>query len=101
MMLLVLANLAVALAQANKGYEITSNLTGLKEGSKVWMEMFGGDNGNKSTHTDSSYVKNGQFHISGVVPKGPRWYFLNIMRDNGWTGTIRLLINNGDHLTID
>ncbi len=54
------------------------------------------DDQNLSTK-DSGYVKNGEFHISGIVPEGPRMYFLHFDQH---MKTCRILIDNGERITI-
>ncbi len=49
--------------------------------------------------TDSTFVKNGEFHIEGSVPDGPRLYWLDLGRHHDGK-VIRLFINNNEKITI-
>jgi peroxiredoxin len=80
-----------------KGFEINGKLAGLKDGDVIVMKMavdkrpFG-----LWPHTDSAYVKNGEFHIKGNVPEGPRYYWMELPHDK----TCRLFIDNNETITI-
>jgi len=99
--------------QNAKGYTINGKINGLEEGEKVMM-LLNYYNGNPPEHffdqferRDSAYVKNGTFQIKGVVPDGPRQYYLEFDRHDGdskhgqkaFRG-IRLFIDNGEEISI-
>lgn len=84
------------LGQKPGGYEIIGRVAGLHEGEKVIMSLVVGDH--ISSQIDSGYVKNGEFHISGKVPEGPRMYFLDFNQHIG--KTCRILIDNGEKITV-
>lgn len=95
-------------AQKQNGYEITGHMEGLKEGEKVTMLLSYskgeiGEFFKRFQIRDSSYVKNGEFHLSGIVPEGPRQYYMEFDKHTG-IGTgyrgIRLYIDNGEHIVI-
>ena len=81
-----------------KGYEITGQLAGLKEGEKVTMQLYYGKGQYDFVDTDSAYVKDGKFFIKGNVPECPLLYFLDF--DQHRKKTIRVVIDNNDKLTI-
>jgi len=85
-----------SLAQNNEGYEITGSLEGLKEGQKViLMSLYYGSW--RMDHIDSAYVKNGAFHLTGVVPEGPREFMVAL---SGTGPNFHLILANGDKVTV-
>jgi len=99
---MIIASSQISLSQSQKGYEITGHLEGLRDGEKVRMLMFSSIRPNDFVARDSAYVKNGQFHITGYVPEGPRMYWLTFERDSKLNHAIcTLWINNDEHITIN
>lgn len=80
------------------GYEITGHIKGLKEGGKVQLKLF--YNG-VDVPQDSAYIKNGEFHINGIVPGGPRFYsvFADTYPERPFY--MRLFVDNNEHITIN
>src|SRR5258705_7008807 len=90
----------VSLAQSPNGYTIRGRLTGLDEGEKVLMTL-GDANGydrNKRVVCDSAFVRNGEFSLQGVVPDGPRMYWMDF--EKHMNKTMYLLIDKGENITI-
>ncbi len=89
------------LAQGKSGFEITGRLPGLKEGEKVLMTMFHGNGFTEFvdwTRTDSAIVKNGEFHLKGYIPEGPRWFYIYF--DKHPKPTLRIALDNNEVVTI-
>ena len=84
------------------GYTVTGHIRGLEEGEKVILILL---TYNTAERKDSAYVKNGEFHISGFVPEGPREYRVAFTRNlkefdvHEYRG-FSLAINNGEHITV-
>jgi peroxiredoxin len=92
---LVLITFIITESFAQKeGYTIHGTLPGLSEGSKVVMLLM---SGSKSTRTDSATVRNGEFFIKGIVPDGPRFYWLTFPEVER---SCRLFIDNEEHLEL-
>jgi peroxiredoxin len=77
------------------GYELHGYIGGLKEGEKVTMLLGHSGVEDLGNYSDSAVVKNGEFHIKGIVRKGPRQYFLLFH-----SKMVRLLIDNEQNITI-
>jgi peroxiredoxin len=95
-------------AQQNKGFEITGHLEGLTNGEVVRLRSFFNDSSN-STLLDSCKSINGEFHLKGITPDGPRLYIIgfrghsHLIPGSGKAigGIIMtLLIDNGEKITI-
>jgi peroxiredoxin len=84
-------------AQEKAGYQIRGEIKGLSDGEKVVMKLFGA--GWDNTNRDSSYVKNGRFHLTGHVPNGPRMYWMTFS-DMKHPGPCILFIDNNQSITI-
>src|SRR5258708_1378121 len=88
-----------------KEYEITGHIEGLKDGEKVTMEMATGhqwpghDYDSYLVKQDSGVAQNGEFHITGFVPEGPREYRMTFDKHNN-TRVCFLYIDNGEKITI-
>ncbi len=88
------------------GYSISGHVAGLIEGEKVTMILFNSKayhNASKYfTYADSAYVTNGEFHLKGFVPEGPRRYFIAFDRHNSTNNTrfIDLWIDNNEQISI-
>ncbi len=83
-----------------KGFEITGRLNGLTEGQTVWLARFNSKNYhsyNDYLSWDSAFVKNGVFHFSGVVPDGPRRYWLEF---KGLPGHVNFYMDNSEKITM-
>ncbi|MFI5136922.1 MAG: DUF4369 domain-containing protein, partial [Sphingobacteriales bacterium] len=96
-LIIVLMSPTHLLAQQQKGYEINGHMDGLADGEKVVMQLSDGSAWG-FIRRDSANVKNGDFHLTGFVPEGPRFYFLTF--DKHTTKAIRLTIDNGEHIII-
>src|ERR1700744_4733433 len=92
------SNLTQKVAESVSGYEVTGRIKGLKEGGKVVFYLF--YNGSLSRR-DSGYVRNGEFHIQGFVPDGPRDYWVYADTDPQHPFLIRFFIDNGEHISIE
>jgi len=86
------------LAQEKNRYEIIGHIDGLEEGEKLTMKLFYGSGPNDGVKRDSAIVKDGQFHIIGVVPDGPRMYWLQF--GNHGHHWCNLWIDNDQKITI-
>ncbi len=94
--LFIISFSCAATAQQANGYEITGHFAGLKDGDKVIMNMMVYQAGiSNEVTTDSAFVKNGTFQVKGVVPNGPRVYWL---RASGIP--YRMYIDNGERITL-
>jgi peroxiredoxin len=88
-------------AQEKKGYEITGRIKGLDEGEYAVMVLLK-ENGHSWSSVDSGIVSNGEFHIKGIVPDGPREYTLQFNHHYmGKFKSIGLVIDNGQHIKIN
>src|ERR1700730_4307070 len=68
-------------AQGKKGYKITGHIDGLQEGEVLTMRLFYGTGANDLGELrDSGIVKNGLFQLSGIVPEGPRMYWMEFSK---------------------
>ena len=78
-----------------KGYQVNGKIEGLHEGQKVVAILLlpGAFN---LERRDSAYVKNGEFKLKGIVPEGPREYW--ILFDGQFR--MHLFINNGDSVFV-
>jgi peroxiredoxin len=83
-------------AKQQAGYTIEGHLEGLSDGTVVSMDLLDEEIDDFKT-TDSAVVKNRQFVITGIVPDGPRFYYLKF---NTSGKVIRLFIDNGEHISI-
>lgn len=90
---------------ADERYEITGRVKGLEEGEKVLAIMLS-DPGANYEIRDSCFVKDGIFHLTGIVPDPPRTYILQFLRNN-WKGfdihkyrNIRLIVDKGEKITV-
>jgi peroxiredoxin len=87
-------------AQEKTGYEITGRIKGLDEGEYAVMVLLK-ENGHSWSSVDSGIVRNGEFHIKGIVPEGPREYILQFNHHyEGKFKSIALSIDNGQHIKI-
>ena len=87
-------------AHGVEGYEITGKVNGFKDGDKIVMLMLDYKDsgvGVDKVRRDSAIVKNGQFHVTGNVPNGPRTYWLIV---NEGQFLYRMYIDNGQHITL-
>jgi len=80
------------------GFEITGHMDGLKEGEKVYAYVDTGNTSEQLVVTDSVYVKNGVFHMSGAIEQAPRKYYLYFEKHRHQNVT--LLIDSNDHINI-
>jgi peroxiredoxin len=85
-------------AQTSKGYQINGHIEGLEDGEKLLLSLF--IQGWHTTLTDSCIVKNGEFHLSGEVPDGPRLYWLINRHPRHKNKFIVLLMDNGEIINI-
>ena len=85
-------------SQQQKGYTIDGQIGGMGEGEKVSMWLSVGDGFNEDVVRDSSYVDKGIFHLSGIVPEGPRMYTLKF--DKHPAKYCILVIDNNEQITI-
>lgn len=92
-------------AQQRNGYTIDGYIKGLEEGEKVVMRL----SYNKAVppfiqqfeNRDSAYVKDGKFHLSGIVPEGPRRYWMIFDRHSrDRIKVIDLVIDNNEKIVI-
>jgi len=81
-------------AQQPRGYEITGRIEGLKDGEKVTAIVLN-SSGWRMNRQDSTYAKNGVFHLEGMVPDGPREFWIEFERF-----AMHLVMNAGDKVTI-
>jgi peroxiredoxin len=79
-------------------YEITGVIKGLTDGQRVWMDLVSADDRDFNfIRKDTAVVKNGRFYLKGIVPDGPRIYWLKF---EGLAQYAHLFIDNGQKITI-
>lgn len=83
------------LAQQKTGYTIEGNIPGVPDGEKIIMNLLQSDD--KEISKDSAIVSAGNFRLTGTVPDGPRFYVMQLGKSGK---SIRLFINNGEHISI-
>jgi peroxiredoxin len=85
-------------------YEILGKLRGMEDGGKVYMVLSNSTGyhsfGDYLVRQDSATITNGEFHLKGVVPEGPRRYLLQIMYAKNKMKTIDFWIAKGEKITI-
>ena len=79
------------------GYTIKGHIAGLEDGEKVIMQMVTGYNF-QFVDWDSTVVKDGQFFLKGLVPEGPRTYWLHLGKKR--FKVIVLTLDNNENVTI-
>jgi len=106
-LLLLILGSFTSFAQPPKGYQVTGYIKGLEEGEEVHAVYLNDLEQSKGYGKDSAFVKDGVFHLSGVVPGGPREYKVGFTRKNfkGYDDIYAckyfyLTINNGDNIIV-
>lgn len=99
-----LAQPALEIRENNQSkYQVTGSIKGLEEGEKVLAILLTPPSNQE--RRDSAYVKNGVFHLSGMVPGGPREYLIGFSRgmkelDIHEYRYFHLIMTNGDNVTV-
>lgn len=102
---IAISYLSISYSQNENSFEITGNFKGMDDGGKVTLVLFNSkayhDYTKYLTYPDSTFIKNGEFHLKGIVPEGPRRYQLWIDFDkNGNRRIIELWIANGENIRL-
>jgi len=82
-------------SKQNSGFEVIGRIEGLKEGEKVMLGLY--EDG-KYNVSDSAYVTDGEFHIEGNAPDGPRYF--NLTFEQHPAKIVRLFIESEDRVLI-
>lgn len=92
--ILLIIALTKTSAQKKNGFTIDATLEGIEQGTMITLTTLEGET------IDTCRLNQGKFHLEGSVSEGPRMVFVGIPFIPPFEKTVRLLVENGQHIEL-